>query len=102
MKNLGLPEPVFENRRNEFVVTFFNQNMPAKSPSSLDEDTSSLLDFCKEPRTRGELTAFMNIDTFSYLLKRYLQPLLEAGLLELTIPDRPRSRSQRYRTAPQK
>lgn len=98
MKNLGLPEPVFENRRNEFVVTFFNQNAPITSSSLLDEETSSLLNFCKEPRSREELTVFMNIDTFSYLLKRYLQPLLDAGLLELTIPDKPRSRSQRYHT----
>lgn len=24
MKECGLPEPIFENRRNEFVVTLFN------------------------------------------------------------------------------
>jgi len=27
-----------------------------------------------------------------------VKPLIEAGLLELTIPDKPRSRMQRYRT----
>jgi len=101
MKKFGLPEPIFENRRNEFVVTLLNQNEPAKSSLTYDEETSSLLDFCKEPRTREELTAFMKIDTFPYLLKRYLQPLLDAGLLELAIPDKPRSRNQRYHTITQ-
>lgn len=27
-----------------------------------------------------------------------IKPLVEAGLLELTVPDKPRSRLQRYRT----
>ncbi len=29
-----------------------------------------------------------------------IKPLIEVGLLELAIPDRPRSRLQRYRTTP--
>ena len=33
-----------------------------------------------------------------YFLKSYLRPLLERGWLERTIPDKPRSRMQRYRT----
>ena len=98
MKMCGLPAPVFENRRNEFVVTFFNENDSSENVLSTDSETDSLLEFCKEPRSREELTAFMKIDTFSYLLKRYLQPLLEAGKMEMAIPDKPRSRNQRYQT----
>jgi hypothetical protein len=33
-----------------------------------------------------------------HFLKSYLQPLLEQGWLERTIPDKPRSRMQRYKT----
>lgn len=97
MERQGLPEPVFENRRNEFVVTFFNQKKGANLTYSPSE-TDKLLSFCQTPRTRQELAEFMNIGTFNYLMKRYLQPLLDAGQLELTVPDKPRSRNQRYRT----
>ena len=34
------------------------------------------------------------------LRDQVLAPLLEAGLLEMTIPDKPRSPRQRYRTTP--
>lgn len=98
MKLHGLPDPVFENRRNEFIVTFFNQAEPVSLPFSGDGDIKNLLEFCKTPRTRAELVKFMKIETFAYILKRYIQPLLKEGLLELTIPDKPRSRSQRYHT----
>jgi hypothetical protein len=33
-----------------------------------------------------------------HFLKAYLQPMLNQGWLERTIPDKPRSRLQRYRT----
>ena len=35
-----------------------------------------------------------------HFLKTYLQPLIERGLLERTIPTKPRSRLQKYRLTP--
>jgi len=32
-----------------------------------------------------------------HFIKEYLKPLLEAGWLEMTIPEKPRSSKQRYR-----
>ena len=43
---------------------------------------------------------FMNALTLAdrrHFARTYLQPGVEAGLVEMTLPDRPRSREQRYR-----
>ena len=89
----NLPEPVFENRRNEFVVTLYNQVQEKPVQSA-----ETLLDFCKEPRSRKEIAAFLGLKTASYATDRYIRPMLEQGVLEMTIPDKPKSTRQKYRT----
>lgn len=92
----NLPEPVFESRRNEFVVTLYNQVQ--ESPTQPTDPAGTLLDFCKEPRSRKEIAAYLGLKTASYATDRYIRPLLEEGKLEMTIPDKPKSTRQRYRT----
>ena len=89
----NLPEPVFENRRNEFVVTLYNQVQEKPVQSA-----ETLLDFCKEPRSRKEIAAFLGLKTASYATERYIRPMLEEGKLEMTIPGKPKSTRQKYRT----
>lgn len=91
----NLPEPVFENRRNEFVVTLYNQVQ--EIPAQPSDPAGTLLDFCKEPRSRKEIAAYLGLKTASYATDRYIRPLLEEGKLEMTIPDKPKSTRQRYK-----
>ncbi len=48
-------------------------------------------------RTRGELQEAVGLTHREHFRKAYLLPALEAGLIEMTQPDKPNSRSQRYR-----
>jgi ATP-dependent DNA helicase RecG len=57
----------------------------------------ALLDAARTPRSREELQAVAGIRHRQHFLLEYLRPLLDAGLLELIIPDKPRSSKQRYR-----
>ena len=47
--------------------------------------------------TRQELQDSLNLSDRMNFLKTYLQPAIESGVLEMTIPDKPNSRNQRYR-----
>lgn len=91
----NLPEPVFENRRNEFVVTLYNQVQ--EKPDQPSDPARTLLDFCKEPRSRKEIAAFLGLKTASYATDRYIRPMVEQGMLEMTIPDKPKSTRQKYK-----
>lgn len=97
MKEYGLPEPKFENRRNEFVVTLYNQTEPAVD-APVAETSDDLLSFCRQPRSRQEIADFLGIKTIFYAMQHYVQPLLDEGRLAMTIPEKPRSRSQKYYT----
>ena len=100
LQEAGLPAPVFENRRNEFVVTFYNKRTipaPAERPTKQDS-ASDLLIFCQTPRTRKELSEFLGIKSTFYAMQHYVIPLVTAGKLAMTLPDTPRSRNQKFYT----
>ncbi|MCQ4637477.1 putative DNA binding domain-containing protein [Anaerovorax odorimutans] len=106
MKEWGLPAPVFENRRNEFVVTLYNGSeksgsmMVAEEVKPYDEGKTpeSLLEFCREPKSRNEIAEFLGVKTVFYVMKRYIKPLLESGELAMTMPEKPKSKLQKYYT----
>lgn len=51
--------------------------------------------------TRIELQAALGLRHEDHFRDAYLKPALEAGLIEMTIPDKPRSRLQKYRLTTQ-
>lgn len=57
-----------------------------------------ILEFCKVPKSRNEIQDFLGIRSRSYMVTKFLTPLLKEGLLKLTIPDKPRSKNQKYYT----
>ena len=50
------------------------------------------------PELKNEIAKFLGLKTASYAMDRYIKPLLETGALELTIPERPRSTRQKYKS----
>ena len=47
--------------------------------------------------SRPELQKVMGINDISHFRESYLTPALEQGLLEMTLPDKPKSKNQKYR-----
>ena len=55
-----------------------------------------LIQFCSVPRSRKEME-FMRLAGRRNFSEKYIKPLLEAGKIEMTIPDKPNSRNQKYK-----
>ncbi len=72
-------------------------NTEADEKIKLDaERLQSLLEFCSVPRTRAEMQKHCNIKSEKYFREKILQPMLAAGFVDKTIPDKPRSPKQKY------
>ena len=55
-----------------------------------------ILEACNKQRSREEMKQILGSSDRKHLRKAYLRPALEAGWLTMTIPQKPRSRMQRY------
>ena len=104
MKKLLLPDPLFVDSRGKFAVTLYNTKtieevIPAEEPVGQYEDEKGLLEFCRVARTRAEIVEYLAIPSGQYALRRYLDPLVQAKVILMTMPDKPRSPNQKYYTA---
>ena len=99
MKEYKLPEPIFENKRGSFVVTFKNgiNKQMDKDSTRTENAEQDLLEFCKTPKNRKEIADFIG-QTQYYTLKTFVMPLINEGKLKLTIPSKPKSKNQEYFT----
>ncbi len=105
MRKHGLPDPLFQDSRGSFRVVLYSQKeneLDQGSGQTLKaeiQDEKGLLEFCHVPRTRAEIIEYLAIASGQYALHRYLEPLVQAGKIQLELPDKPRSPKQRYVTA---
>jgi len=96
MAEYNLPDPIFESKRGNFVVTLKN-NYKARilDSGSSDSSENDLISFCKTPRTRAEIANHLG-KTQYYAMKAFVEPFLKSGQLKMSIPGKPKSRNQKY------
>jgi ATP-dependent DNA helicase RecG len=61
-----------------------------------EERFNALVKFCTVPKSRDEMQEFIGFTNREYFRKKYLKPLLSAGRIKMTIPDKPNSNLQKY------
>ena len=99
MEEYGLREPEFSDQRGSFVVRFYRE--PEKKASVSDpqyEDVKNLLLFCRTPRTRKEICEYLGLTSVSYAIGRHVMPLVEQGMMSMSIPEKPKSQRQLFYT----
>ena len=60
--------------------------------------SKQILAFCTTPKSKKELAVFCGFKDLRNFTLKHINPLLESGQLEMTIPDKPKSRNQKYIT----
>lgn len=88
-RKLGLKDPEFTSVHGEFKAIIYNDYYAQYSSQE------KLMEFCESPRSRSELDEFLGYSHY-YNMNSIIQPLVDAGQLKMTIPDKPKSKNQRF------
>lgn len=100
LREASLREPVFRSIRGEFQVVFFKTpETPGTEVAANTQRETGLIPFCSIPRSREEIAQYLGLKSWHYVKNFYLDPLLASGVLRMTIPEKPRSRKQKYYSA---
>ena len=103
-RKAGIRAPVFHAIGPFAVVTF---HVPVGETGQVTAQVTGqvtgqvieqVLGFCRTPRRASEVQKLLHLRHRETFADNYLRPMLDKGWLERTIPDKPRSRMQRYRT----
>ena len=98
----GSPQPVFESdeERTSFVIRLpvhpKVRAVPEVTPEVTPEVARVIVALGGE-WPRHQLQQALGLKDDEHFRKAYLLPSLEAGMIEMTLPDKPRSSKQRYR-----
>lgn len=101
----GCPEPEF--KVNGFFSTIFGPSLATRTADEIrltkrvDTEEVNLLQAISGAMTRRELQAVLGFKHDEHFRKAHLLPALRRGWIEMTLPDKPNSRNQRYRLTPQ-
>lgn len=106
LKENGNPEPIFTvDKITAFEVTVrpslslnlvTSEENVTKSVTKLTETVNDIIAFCSTPRSMTEIMEHIGFKHRYNVKHRYIDPLIDSGVLMMTIPDKPNSRNQKY------
>ncbi len=114
----GSPQPIFdanEPERTHFIVEIpMHDHFKVDTYSNFDgrandqeidqvndqvtKKVITILNYCKIPKSRQEILAFLGLKNHTDNYKNHILPLLEQNLIAYTIKENPKNRNQKYIT----
>ena len=97
LQEYGLQEPEFSDDRGSYWVCFYNaDNTDIYTEADVLKRENDLVAFCHTPRSRKEICAFLKLSSVTYAMQKHVQPLIDEGVIKMTLPDKPKSSKQKY------
>jgi hypothetical protein len=84
------------SRSSGFRVTVYKQ-IDQAATAEITGEVGRLLTVMIDDMKRKDIQSALGLKHEDYFREAYLLPALKAGLIEMTIPDKPRSSKQKYR-----
>jgi len=99
MKSNGSPPPEFESDegRTYFLIRLPVHQRAEQDTRQVTPQVERVIVAIQGEMLRAHLVRALGLKDRMHFMNDYLQPALDAGLVEMTIPDKPRSSKQRYR-----
>ena len=96
MQEYDLQQPEFIDERGSFIVKLYKDVMEQTAVEMDRVDNRELLLFCKTPRTRKEISDYLGLNSVAYAIQTRVMPLVERGIIKMSIPEKPKSPKQLF------
>lgn len=94
---------VFRRKSNQVTngvangVTHQVEHQVHPSKPLLTKTQKDIVNFCSVPRSAQEILERIGLTNQTFNRKKYIQPLVDMGVLEMTNPENPNASNQKYR-----
>lgn len=96
MQEYNLPQPEFLDERGSFIVKLYKYGENTVTSETEEIEDNELILFCKTPRTRREICDYLGLNSVTYAIQTYVMPLVEKGIIKMSLPDKPKSSNQLF------
>ena len=96
MQEYNLQQPEFLDERGSFIVKLYKYGERAVTVEAEEKEDKELILFCRNPRTRKEICEYLGLNSITYAIQTHVMPLVEKGIIKMSIPDKPKSPKQLF------
>jgi len=96
MQEYNLPQPEFLDERGSFIVKLYKYGESVATIEAEEKEDKELVLFCRIPRTRKEICEYLGLNSVTYAIQTHVMPLVEKGIIKMSIPDKPKSPKQLF------